>query len=418
MSAFWGQNALLAGWAGEDVEVRTPRAPRIVAAAAQARVTPLELFFDLVFVFGLTQITSLMAHEVSVHGIVRGLLVLGLLWWSWTAYVWLCNLVVADEGAIRAVLLAVMAAMFLLALAIPQAFTDLPGGHNGPVVVALCYFAFRALHLLLFWIIGRGDPGLRQQLLRWTPSVVGGTTLLLVASQYTGVTQTGLWALAMLADYGGTLLAGGSGWRLRAPGHFAERHGLIIIIALGESIVAVGAGMAGLPISWPVIVAAVLGLTVCAALWWAYFDVTALMGERALTTEPERSRARLARDAYSFLHLPMVAGIVLLALGLKKVLQHVADTGHDEPLTVSALYGGVALYLLAHVAFKLRMLRTVSAWRVVGAAILVALVPLTTRLAPLVALGVLAAVLVGLVGYEVLRFAAVRDSVRHRSVAF
>jgi low temperature requirement protein LtrA len=399
------------------VGVRTPRAPRIVAATVQARVTPLELFFDLVFVFGLTQITSLMAHEVSVHGIVRGLLVLGLLWWSWTAYAWLCNLVVADEGAIRAVLLAVMAAMFLLALAIPQAFTDQPGGHNGPVVVALCYFAFRALYLLLFWIIGREDPGLRQQLLRWTPSVVGGTALLLVASRYTGVTQTGLWALAMLADYGGTLLAGGSGWRLRAPGHFAERHGLIIIIALGESIVAIGAGMGGLPISWSVIAASVLGLAVCAALWWAYFDVTALMGERALAGEPERSRARLARDAYSFLHLPMVAGIVLLALGLKKVLQHVANTGHDEPLTVSALYGGVALYLLAHVAFKLRILRTVSVWRVVVAAILVALVPLTTRLAPLVALGVLAAVLVGLVGYETLRFAAVRDSVHHRPAA-
>jgi low temperature requirement protein LtrA len=144
------------------------RTLRIVAATTEARVTPIELFFDLVFVFGLTQITTLMAHDVSAHGILRGLLVLGSLWWSWVAYAWLCNVVVADEGAIRAVLFAVMGAMLLLALAIPQAFTDQPGGHNGPVVVALCYFVFRGLHLVLFWIISRTDRGLRRQLIRWT----------------------------------------------------------------------------------------------------------------------------------------------------------------------------------------------------------------------------------------------------------
>src|SRR5262249_14998294 len=233
-SAFRIQNAASVGGACLDRGVRRARGPRIVATTAEARVTPIELFFDLVFVFGLTQITSLMAHDVSAHGIVRGLLVLGLLWWSWVAYAWLSNMVVADEGTIRAALFAVMAAMFLLALAIPQAFTDHPGEHNGPLVVALCYFAFRALHLVLYWIIGRHDQALRSQLIRWIPSVIGGTVLLLVASQFSGAAQTGLWALALLADYGGTLLAGGSGWRLRAPRHFAERHGLIIIVALGE----------------------------------------------------------------------------------------------------------------------------------------------------------------------------------------
>lgn len=385
----------------------------MVASTTEAKVTPIELFFDLVFVFGLTQITTLMAHQPSVHGIVRGLLVLGLLWWSWVGYAWLCNIVVADEGAIRAALFAVMAAMFLLALAIPQAFNDLPGGHNGPVVVAVCYFAFRALHLVLFWIVARGDHGLRSQLIRWTPSVIGGTALLLIASRYSGVAQTALWGLALLADYGGTFLAGAAGWRLRAPGHFAERHGLIIIVALGESIVAIGVGMAGLPISWSVVAASVLGLTVCATLWWAYFDTTALLGERALSAEPEQHRSRLARDAYTFLHLPMVAGIVLLALGLKMVLQHVTSTGPDELLTVTALYGGVALYLLAHVAFKWRMVRVLTVPRVVVAAVVLAAVPLTTGLTPLAALGVLAGVLVTLISYEMIRFAAARDSVRH-----
>lgn len=385
----------------------------MVAATAEARVTPIELFFDLVFVFGLTQITTLMAHDVSVHGIVRGLLVLGLLWWSWVGYAWLGNVVVADEGAIRAVLFAVMAAMFLLALAIPQAFTDLPGGHNGPLVVALCYFAFRGLHLVLFWIISRTDPGLRRQVIKWAPSVLGSTALLLVASRYTDGVQTGLWALALLADYGGTLLAGAAGWRLRAPGHFVERHGLIIIVALGESIVAVGVGMAGLPITWSVVAASVLSLTVCATLWWAYFDVTALLGERALVNEPEAHRSRLARDAYTFLHLPMVAGIVLLALGLKKVLQHVADAGHDEPLALAALYGGVALYLAAHIAFKMRMLHTVTASRVVVAIALLGLAPVTTWLTPLAALAILSGIMVILISFETIRFATARDSIRH-----
>jgi len=180
--------------------------------------------------------------------------------------------------------------------------------------------------------------------------------------------------------------------------------------------VAIGVGMAGLPISWTVVAASVLGLTVCATLWWAYFDTLALVGERALAAEPEQHRSRLARDAYGFLHLPMVAGIVLLALGLKLVLQHVTSSGHDEPLTVAALYGGVALYLLAHVAFKWRMVRIVTVSRVVVAVILLAVVPLTSRLTPLEALGVLAGVLVMMTSYEMIRFAAARDSVRHSRV--
>ncbi len=184
-------------------------------------------------------------------------------------------------------------------------------------------------------------------------------------------------------------------------------------MALGESIVAIGVGMAGRPISWSVVAAAVLGLTVCATLWWAYFDTTALVGERALAAEPEQHRSRLARDAYSFLHLPMVAGIVLLALGLKRVLQPVPAAGHDELPTVAALYGGVALYLLAHVAFKWRMVRTVTVSRVVVAIVLLAFVPLTTGLPSLAALAVLAGVLVMLISYELIRFAAASDSVRH-----
>ena len=392
---------------------------RMEAASEDASVTPLELYFDLVFVFGLTQVTALIATNPTGQGLLRGLLVLGLLWWSWVGYAWLGNVVRADEGTARIAMLAAMAAMFVMALAIPEAFDDLPGGLPGPVVVGLCYFSFRALHLLLFWIISSDDEGLRRQVIRFAPSMIGGTALLLVASALDGPAQTAMWALALLADYGGTMLAGASGWRLRSASHFAERHGLIVIVALGESIVAIGVGIAGLPISWPVLAAAVLGLGLSAALWWVYFDVTSLIAERALAEARDADRARLARDAYSYLHLPMITGVVLVALGVEKVLEYVGDGEHHDlaealtGLPLYALYGGVALYLLGHAAFKLRATHILSSQRLVVAAVTLALIPIATQVPALAALTLLSITVVGLVAYETLRFADDRERIRH-----
>ena len=389
------------------------------AAPLDARVTPLELFFDLVFVFALTQVTQLMADDLTGRGVLRGMLILGLLWWSWVAYAWLANVVKADEGPVRMALLIAMIVMFVLALAIPEAFDDLAGGLPGPVVVAVCYFLFRLMHLVLYWIISSEDPQLRRQLIRFAPSMIGGTVLLLVASQYQGGIQTVLWALALLADYGGTYLGGARGWRLRSSGHFAERHGLILIVALGESIVALGVGAAELPISWPILAGSVAGLALSAALWWAYFDITALQGEHALSQEPEISRPRLARDAYSFLHFPILAGVVVMALGLKKVLEYVGDTEHHQltdPLTglgLYALYGGVVLYLLGHLAFKWRIEHSLTVDRLVAAAALVLLIPVAGLLPALAALLLLTGVMVAAITYETIHFAEHRAMVRH-----
>ncbi len=188
-----------------------------------------------------------------------------------------------------------MGAVFVAAITIPEAFDDLPGGLYGPVVFAFCYLFVRLMHIAMFMIVSRDDPVLRRQVLRFGPSVVGSTILLLVASQLTGVAQTLMWLAALIADYVGTLLSGVN-WRLRSPGHFAERHGLIIIVALGESIVATGIGIAALPITWAIILASMLGLAVSGALWWAYFDVTALITERALAAAegdpPDRAGAQ------------------------------------------------------------------------------------------------------------------------------
>ena len=396
-----------------------PRHPRIRTVSEEARVTPIELFFDLVFVFSLTRVTALMALEpMSASGLARGLLVLALLWWSWVGYAWLGNLVRADEGLGRVAMFGAMAATFVLALAVPEAFDDVSGGLNGPVVFALAYLAVRLLHLAIFLLASGEDPALRRQVWRFSLSVAGSTALLLVASQLVGHEQSLMWAGVVAFDYVGTILAGASGWRLNSAAHFAERHGLIVIVALGESIVAIGVGVTGDPISAPVIVASVLGLTVAACVWWAYFDVVAIVTERILRRADGEERARLARDAYSYLHFPMIAGIILMALGLKKVLEYVGDRGHrlSDPLEVlplCAMFGGVALYLLAHVGFRFRATHHISLQRTVAAVLLLALIPAATAIPALAALGLLAAVMIALITLETVRFSEVRERVRH-----
>jgi low temperature requirement protein LtrA len=395
------------------------RLPRLLPVSEEARVTPIELFFDLVFVFSLTQVTALMADDLTGRGIVRGLLVLALLWWSWVGYAWLANVVQADEGLGRLAMFAAMAAMFVLAVTVPESFDDLPGGLHGPVVVAFAYLAVRVLHLVMFVLLSGDDPGLRRQVWRFSPSVLGSTAVLLVASQFEGTAQTLAWVAALIVDYVGTILGGASGWRLRSASHFAERHGLILIVALGESIVAIGVGVAQVPISWPVVAASVLGLTVAGCLWWAYFDVVSIVAERMLRRAQGEERARLARDAYSYLHLPLVAGIVLVALGLKKVLESVGDVrpgGLSEALPLlplGALYGGVALFLFAHSAFKYRTWRQVTGRRLLVGVLVVALIPLAAELPTLTTLGLLTAVMVALIASEAVRYSELRDRVRH-----
>ncbi|ALG09012.1 low temperature requirement protein A [Kibdelosporangium phytohabitans] len=387
--------------------------------AESSSATNLELFFDLVFVFALTQVTALMAESPTGTGLLRGALLLSVIWWSWIGYSWLSNLVKADEGPARTAMLAAMAAMFLLALAIPEAFDDLPGGLDGPLVLAFCYLLVRVVHVWLFWIAAEDDAGLRAQILRFVPSMIGGTALLAIASQLTGTAQTLLWAAAVLADYGGTFLIGTAGWRLNSARHFAERYGLIIMIALGESIVAIGVGVTHLAISWPIVLAAVLGLTIAAALWWSYFDTHVIICERALSDARGDERVSMGRTAFTYLHLPLMIGIVLLALGLKKVLGYVGgEHGHtlSDPLygaPLWAMYGGVALFMFGYAAVSWRCIRSLKVQRVVLGVVLLALVPVVASLPAMASLGVLTALLVALIVYEWVKYRDLRDEIRH-----
>jgi low temperature requirement protein LtrA len=270
------------------------------------RVTPLELFFDLVFVLALTQCTTLIARTPTWEGVLKGMLVLGVLWWSWTGYAWLTSVVDPEEGAVRLAMFAAMAAFLVAALCVPGAFG------SEALLFACAYAAVRAAHIALFVIASHEDRELRRSVVGLAGSTAIGVGLLVAAAFAGGALQLGLWGLALVLDLGGPLLFGIDGWKL-VPGHFAERHGAIVIIALGESIVA---------------------------------------GRRLARAVEGRERNEIARDSYSYLHLPMVAGIALIAVGLKRTLIAV-----DEPLKLVpavALLGGAAMYLLAHVAFRLR----------------------------------------------------------------
>jgi low temperature requirement protein LtrA len=401
-----------------DRRMATPRRARVEAVGADASVTPLELFFDLVFVFALTQITDLMAADPSVEGLVRGTLVLAVLWWCWVGYAWLCNVAKADEGVIRLAMFLAMGVLFVAAITIPEAFDDGPGGLFGPAVFAFCYLGVRVVHVVMFLIVAREDPVLRRQVFRFVPSMTIGTALLLLASQTTGTTQTLLWVAALVGDYVGTI-ASGTSWRLSSAGHFAERHGLIVLVALGESIVATGIGIAQVPVSWPIVAAVLLGLAISGALWWAYFDVTSMVTERALAAAEGVRRIRMARNGYSFLHLPMVIGIIMMSLGLKKAIGYVAGVdGHTlaDPvygIPLAALYGGAALYLLAHVGFTYLMTSSLHRERIAVPVLLLVLIPLVAHLPALVTLTVLTVVLVALIGFETYRYAEQRHEIRH-----
>jgi low temperature requirement protein LtrA len=254
------------------------------------------------------------------------------------------------------------------------------------------------------------DAEVRTAIERMAPGFLLSSGLIIAAAGFHGQARTGLWCLALVVHVGGLWLSGVRGWKVY-PAHFAERHGLIVIIALGESIVSVGVGAAGHRVDAAIVATALLGIAVAAAIWWSYFDIAAIVAERRLRRAEGDERARLARDSFTYLHLPMVAGIVLLALGIKKTVPHTADALATMP--AFCLCGGVALYLLAHVAFRLRNMHTLSRRRVVAAVACLALFPLGTAVPALLTLGLVAGVLCTLITYEAIRYAAVRQRVRH-----
>jgi low temperature requirement protein LtrA len=336
------------------------------APEGERRTAAVELLWDLVFVFAVTQVTTLLTRELTWTGLGRSMLVLALVWWAWSAFVWAAN--AQEEGAtvLRVVLLLATVLIFVTGISVPHAFG------TEATLFAITYAGVRALHLTLYADASRRGNAAWSAIAGFSVTVAVGMALLIAGSFLGGWQRDALWAAAVAIDYAGP------GWltreRLRglqevAVSHFAERYGLFVLICLGESIAVIGVHASARELSASIVVAVVLGIVITIGLWWTYFDHYAADAEQRLREHREPVLA--ASDAYSYLHLPLVAGVIIFAASVKLGLAHVGSPLPDAARL--ALCGGVALYLAAHAAFLARLMGVLSVGRLALAALLLVL---------------------------------------------
>ncbi|MER5209545.1 low temperature requirement protein A [Streptomyces sp. NPDC002838] len=330
----------------------------------------------MVYVFTLTQITEYMAHEHTGAGALRGMLLLALVWFSWSAYAWLGNQARTDLAVVRVGMALAMAGVFVVALAVPESWHDLSGGLHGPLVLACAYLFVRSVHLFLYSGLARGDHGLMRQIAVSWPPVLGGSALLIAGTVVGGRWQTALFAAAIAVDWGGVYATSRRGsWRIHSAAYFAERHQLFVIIAIGESLLAMGAGSVGHPVSTPLLAAGVLGVATATGLWWLYFDLATHIGERQLDKAHGQARLTLAVHAYGYAHFPITAGIVVTALGVEGVVAHADDGNSLGTFYAWALCGGAALYVGGLLLFGRIMLKVWGGFRLTALCLFLAGVP-------------------------------------------
>ena len=363
----------------------------------------LELFFDLVFVFAITQVTSLILEDTSAAGFARAALVLGLVWWAWSAYAWMTNAIDIENVVTRLIVLAAMAAAFFMALAVPDAYQD-----EG-VWFAVAYFTVRILNTTLFSWGVRHDPGQLRATFRLAPWFLVAALVALVGGFAEGDNRAYFWIASLTIDVVGTLTVARANWRV-SPSHFAERFALIVIIALGESIVAIGLATSDLERDLAFALSVVIAFAGVAALWWAYFDFTAIAAERALRLASPEARGALARDVFTFFHYPIVLGIIFYAVAAKKTLAHPNDPLSDAGRWALGL--GIAVFLSGFVLARFRVIRRIAWERVIaGAAALTVSVALHGTDA-IVTLSVAIAILVTSVLIETVRLRELRAEVK------
>lgn len=360
------------------------------------RVTSLELLFDLVFVFAITNVTGLMEPEPGATTVLEGVITLLVVWFGWCAYTWLGNQAKADEGLVRVGLIVAMAGMFFVAISIPHAFD--PDG-NAALVLLVGYAVVRLTHLGVYLVAAGDDRRLRGVVLAML-----GVCAVMLASLAIGVAvgagaQKWWWLAAVLVDQLGVYAIGSTRWRIPSASHFAERFGLIVLIAIGESVVAVGLATSSASIDGRDVVSLLCGLAIAVSLWWLYFDRIAEPTEAALLEAAGDERVRLGRDSYTYAHLPLVGGIVFSALGMALLIEGADHVGAGR----NALFCGVAVYLAGTVVFRLRSNHVLDVWRVVGVAVLLLLLPIAGHASSVVQLAVPAAVLVAVAVVERLR---------------
>lgn len=372
-------------------------------------MTTLELFFDLVYVFAFTQVTGFMAESRTAVGVVEGLTILLTLWWSWTSYSWLANQTRVDVGVAKAGLSVALAAMFVVSLATPQAFSD----RSGALVFVVSYLVVRLIHGFIYLAAADGDSGLRRQLYRSVWPMLLGVILMFTGAIVGGQVQTWLWLGGIVLDIGFTyLISRGGGWRVRSAAHWTERYGLVVILALGESIVAIGVGVGREPITPTILFATLLAVALSVSLWWLYFDIVSIAAEKYLAKLSGVERADLATDGYTYLHFSLIAGIIISALGIEQVLAHLGS-GHGFGVFGStALFGGTSLYLAGHAFFWKRVSGQWLPSRLIGSTVLIALVPVGAAVPALGAITIASLSCVAIVVIETIRYGRERAQLR------
>jgi low temperature requirement protein LtrA len=331
----------------------------------ERRVSTLELFFDLVFVFTITQLTSVLVLHPTLRGLAQVALMLGVIWWMYAGYAWLTNAVPPDRPERQAFLLGAMAAYLVLALSIPHAFS------GSGLTFGLAYLAIVLVHAGLF--ARSTDASVVQAVTGLARFNVASAALLVVGGALGGTAQYVLWTAAFLLEWVTPPLTGVSDFTV-ATSHFVERHGLVVLVAIGESVVAIGIGASGLPVHAELVVVAVLGLMLSACLWWAYFAGEEARAERALAAAPRLRRPWMAVYAYGYWHLPILLGIVAIAFALKKATGHAYDELDFAPAL--GLAGGVAVFLLGDVLFRRTLGITTGPYRAIAALLALATLPL------------------------------------------
>ncbi|MCE3287603.1 MAG: low temperature requirement protein [Gaiellaceae bacterium] len=371
----------------------------------ERKTSYIELFFDLVFVFAFTQVTALILEDTSVQGFLRSALVLAMVWWAWSAYAWMTNAIDVENSVTRLLMFGAMAAGFFMALSVPDAFQD------EAAWFAVAYFVARVLNSMLYAWGVRDDPGQLRAVARLSPWFVLAAVIALIGGFADADYRAWIWLASLVIDVVGTLLVARADWRV-SPSHFAERYALIVIIALGESIVAIGIGTSDLERDATYALSVVVAFAGVAALWWAYFDFTAVAAERSLRRASAAARGPLARDVFTFFHYPVVLGIIFYAVAAKKTLEHPLDPLSEPGRWALGL--GVAAFLCAFALMRFRVLRRI-AWERLGAGAVALVVAVSLDgTDSIVTLGVVILVLILSVAVETARLHEIRAALRER----
>ncbi|MFE3290497.1 low temperature requirement protein A [Rhodococcus sp. NPDC059234] len=335
------------------------------AEGGQVRASTLELFFDLVFVFTITQLTHVFTHQPSWQAVGQVALLFGVIWWMYSGYVWLTNEVAPNSSARRTFLLIGMFGFFVLALAIPDAF------HGTGIAFGLGYVLVNVVHTAMFY--ANGGPSATRAITRLAPLNALAAALVLAGGFTHGWIQYLCWALAFAVQVLSPYLVDTGDFVVRTS-HFCERHGLVVIVAVGESVVSIGAGLAGEKLTVGLVTNVALGLALAYVLWWAYFGIDDERGEHALSTVPDRQRSTVAVLAYGYALYPLLVGIIITAAGIKMSIAHGNEAA--SVAAAAALSGGVTLYFLGQFFFRVA-LRLPRAWyRLVAAAAVAATIPI------------------------------------------